>query len=130
MFNILRKSFATGIVTEGYPQSEPGPEFGSLRGRPEIDFANWKDARAASAVCPTGAIACADADGTRAATFDWGSCIFCGLCADVDPAIRMTNNCALAARRPEELRTTARFELNPDGTHRKLTLVSASPASG
>ncbi len=126
MFNILRKSFATGVVTEGYPQAEPGPEFGLLRGCPEIDFANWKDARAAVGICPTGAIACADSDGTRDATLDLGACIFCGLCADVDPAIRMTNRCELAARRPADLRTSAKYELNPDGTHRKLSLVSPS----
>src|SRR5258708_10078482 len=124
MFNILRKSFATGVVTEGYRQAEPGPEFGLLRGCPEIDCANWKDARAAVGICPTGAIACADSDGTRDATLDLGACIFCGLCADVDPAIRMTNRCELAARRPADLRTRAKYEINTDGTHRKLSLVS------
>jgi len=123
MFNILRKSFGTGVVTECYPHVEPGPEFGSLRGRPEIDFANWKDARPAAAVCPTGAIACVDSGAERTATLDIGACIFCGLCAEVDPAIRMSNRCELAARRAADLRTSVKYELNPDGTHRKLTLM-------
>src|SRR6266481_8846083 len=112
MFNILRRSLNTGVVTEGYPQVEPGPEFGPLRGRPEIDFPNWKDARPAAAICPTGAISCNDAGAERIAALDLGACIFCGLCADVDPAIRMTNRCELAARRLADLRTSAKYELN------------------
>ena len=61
MFGILRKSLATGIVTTGYPEA-PAATSNYARGRPEIDFAHWQDARPAAAICPTGAIACADAD--------------------------------------------------------------------
>jgi len=125
MLQILRKSFATGVVTTNYPATPP--EISSqARGRPEIDFANWKDARPAAAICPTGAIAFEDSNGMRTTVLDLGKCIFCGLCAEVDAAIRMTNVCELAARRGEDLTFTAKHELNPDGTHRAM-VVSPSP---
>ncbi len=41
-------------------------------------------------------------------TVDLGKCTFCGLCAEVDPAIRMTNVCELAARRAKRIWSTAR----------------------
>jgi Ni,Fe-hydrogenase III small subunit/formate hydrogenlyase subunit 6/NADH:ubiquinone oxidoreductase subunit I len=130
MFETLRQSLKTGVVTTSYPDTPP--EVSSrARGKPEIDWVNWKDARPAAAICPTGAIECRDEpDGrvvNRAATLDLGKCIFCGLCADVDPAIRMTPQCELAARGRESLRPTARYRLNDDGTHHRL--LEAPPAA-
>jgi len=119
MLQILRKSFETGIVTTSYPAT-PAEVSPHARGRPEIDFANWKDARPAAAICPTGAIDCADDGSLRTATLDLGKCIFCGLCAEADTAIRMTNKCELAARRGADLKTTARYQLEPDATHAKM----------
>src|SRR5438034_4762538 len=116
MFEILRKSFATGVVTTSYPQT-PAEVSNQARGRPEIDFSNWKDARPAAAVCPTGAIACADSAGRRTANLDLGKCIFCGLCAEADSAIRMTNKCELATLQRNDLITSAEYELRADGTH-------------
>ena len=69
MFDILRKSLATGIVTTDYPAA-PAQVSSQSRGRPEIDYPNWKDARPAVAACPTGALASADAGGTRKVTLD------------------------------------------------------------
>jgi len=126
MLQILRKSFSTGIVTTSYPRT-PAEHSSRARGRPEIDFANWKDARPGAAICPTGAIACADSGAARTATLDLGKCIFCGLCAEVDTAIRMTNQCECAARRGDELRFTAKYELNPDGTHGAMVTSPSSP---
>jgi Ni,Fe-hydrogenase III small subunit len=80
-----------------------------------------KDARAAAAVCPTGAIAIEDAAGQRRVEFDLAKCVFCGLCAEVDPAIRMTNICECAADTREKLRQTAHYRLNSDGSHAALT---------
>ena len=115
MFETLRQSLKIGVVTTSYPQTPP--EFSSrARGKPEIDWANWKDARPAAAICPTGAISYEDVNGQRVARFDLAKCIFCGLCADVDPAIRMTNQCECAARRRDDLVTSASYSLNPDGT--------------
>src|ERR1035438_2083483 len=114
MFEILRKSLATGSATTHYPAT-PIEVWSQARGRPEIDFPNWKDAPPAVAACPTGALACMDDGGTRAVTLDLGKCTFCGLCAEADAAIRMTNACELAARRRAELVTTAKYELAPGG---------------
>jgi len=116
MFGILGKSLSTGIVTTSYPATPP--EVSShARGRPEIDWANWKDARAAAAVCPTGAIECRNESATRLVTLDLGKCVFCGLCAEADKAIRMTNICECAARGRHELVCTSRYQLNDNGTH-------------
>jgi Ni,Fe-hydrogenase III small subunit/formate hydrogenlyase subunit 6/NADH:ubiquinone oxidoreductase subunit I len=119
MFEILRKSLATGIVTTRYPQV-PAEVSSQARGRPEIDFANWRDARPAVAACPIGALACEEGGGTRTVTLDLGKCTFCGLCADADAAIRMTNVRELAARRKADLVTTAKYELSPGGAQQKL----------
>jgi Ni,Fe-hydrogenase III small subunit/formate hydrogenlyase subunit 6/NADH:ubiquinone oxidoreductase subunit I len=119
MFEILRKSLATGVVTTAYPDA-PAEVAACSRGKPEIDFARWQDARTATAVCPTGALASSDQDSTRTVSLDLGKCVFCGLCAEADGAIRMTNACELAARRKADLVTTVEYELKPDGTQGKL----------
>jgi Ni,Fe-hydrogenase III small subunit/formate hydrogenlyase subunit 6/NADH:ubiquinone oxidoreductase subunit I len=119
MFQTLRQSLKTGVVTTRYPDV-PAEVSSRSRGKPEIDWARWKDARPAAAICPTGAISCQDADGRRVAALDLGKCIFCGLCADVDTAIRMTSVCECAAHRRDELVTTAAYSLNPDGSHDRL----------
>jgi Ni,Fe-hydrogenase III small subunit/formate hydrogenlyase subunit 6/NADH:ubiquinone oxidoreductase subunit I len=119
MFDILSKSLTTGVVTEDYPQA-PAEVSRQARGRPEIDFTKWRDARPAVAACPTGALAYQDKDGTRAVTLDLAKCTFCGLCAEADTAIRMTNACELAARRRAELVTTAKYELAPGSIQGKL----------
>jgi len=129
MFEILRKSLATGVVTESYPRqrNDTEPCFG--RGCPEIDFAQWRDVRPAVAACPTGAISYSDKAEVRTATFDLGKCTFCGLCAEADESIQMTRTCELAARRRTDLITNIAYELKPDGTQGK-TLTSAVKLSG
>jgi Ni,Fe-hydrogenase III small subunit/formate hydrogenlyase subunit 6/NADH:ubiquinone oxidoreductase subunit I len=127
MLQILRESLSTGIVTTAWPKAAAQVS-SNCRGRPEIDFAAWKDARPAAAVCPTGAISYDDKDQTRAACLDLGKCIFCGLCADADPAIRMTNACELAASRRADLQTTATYKLTSAGTHEKLVSRSSAPS--
>jgi Ni,Fe-hydrogenase III small subunit/Pyruvate/2-oxoacid:ferredoxin oxidoreductase delta subunit len=119
MFEILRQSLATGVVTSAYPET-PAELSSQGRGRPEIDAPNWKDARAAVAACPTGALACTDGNEKRTVSLDLGKCTFCGLCAEVEPAIRMTNACELAARRREDLITSVEYALEPGGSHRGL----------
>lgn len=121
MFKILQKSFSTGVVTTKYPQASAGVSE-SFRGRPEFDFARWRDARPAADVCPTGAIAIEDRGPAREVTIDYGRCVFCGQCADVTPegAIRMTNEFELAAADRRQLVVTARYALNSDGTHARL----------
>ncbi|MBI3848857.1 MAG: NADH-quinone oxidoreductase subunit NuoB [Verrucomicrobia bacterium] len=119
MFEILRKSLGTGVVTTSYPATPPEVSI-RARGRPEIDWANWKDARPAATICPTGAIDFKDTAVARTASLDLARCIFCGLCADVDKAIRMTNVCECAARSRNDLMTSASYSLRPDGTHDRL----------
>jgi Ni,Fe-hydrogenase III small subunit/formate hydrogenlyase subunit 6/NADH:ubiquinone oxidoreductase subunit I len=126
MFGILGKSLSTGVVTTTYPATPPEIS-ARARGKPEIDWANWKDARPAAAVCPTGAISHQDANGRRVAKLDLASCIFCGLCAEADKAIRMTNICECAARNRGELATSAAYALKPDGSHEKMVSLPTQP---
>jgi Ni,Fe-hydrogenase III small subunit len=119
MFEILTKSFATGIVTKPFPLGLESPTSAFGRGRPQIDFANWKDARPGIAACPTGALSASEDQGKRSVVLDIGKCTFCGLCAEADASITMTRMCELAARRRQDLITRALYELNPDGTHRR-----------
>jgi Ni,Fe-hydrogenase III small subunit/formate hydrogenlyase subunit 6/NADH:ubiquinone oxidoreductase subunit I len=126
MFDILRKSLATGVVTTDYPLA-PAQVSDQARGRPEIDLPNWEDARPAVAACPTGALACSDSGATRAVTLDLGKCTFCGLCAEADRAIRMTNFCELAARHKADLVSTAKYQLAPGGVQAKLLDSRPSP---
>ncbi len=119
MFNILTRSLAIGVVTTDYP-AVPAEVSSRSRGRPQFDFANWKDARSATAVCPTGALAYADHNGTRKVSFNLGNCTFCGLCAEVDSAIRMTTECELAASRKDDLLYSAEYQLNNGGSQSKL----------
>jgi Ni,Fe-hydrogenase III large subunit/Ni,Fe-hydrogenase III small subunit/Ni,Fe-hydrogenase III component G len=72
------------------------------------------------AMCPTGAVNYEDANGQRVARLDLAKCIFCGLCADVDKSIRMTNVCECAARQRAGLVTSAGYSLKPDDTHDRL----------
>src|SRR5579859_4172367 len=125
MFNILRKSLKTGVVTTRFPDSDPEIS-ARARGKPEIDFERWKDARAAAGVCPTRAIDCVDSGRTRTVTLDLGKCIFCGLCADVDPAIKMTNQCVLTSSVRELLKSTAEYSLEEDGSHKACLAISPS----
>lgn len=126
MLGILGKSFSTGVVTTNYPAT-PAEVSSHTRGRPEIDWAKWKDARPAAAVCPTQAISCQDANGEREASLDLGKCVFCGLCAEADTAIRLTTECELAAARRNDLKQTARYRLARDGAHQQL-LQAPQPA--
>ena len=130
MFGILGKSLSTGIVTTSWPAAT-APAFSSGgRGRPEIDWTQWKDARPAAAVCPTGAIRLEDRDGRRTACLDLAQCVFCGLCAEADKAIRMTSDCTCAARTRAELLTSATYSLKADGTHDQLIAPPSSTRPG
>lgn len=119
MFDVLRKSLKTGVVTTRYPIAPPDVS-ARARGRPEIDWANWQDARPGANICPTGAISYEDRNGQRTTRLDLGKCIFCGLCADVDKAIRMTNVCKCAVRCRDDLVTSAVYSLRSDGTHERM----------
>src|ERR1017187_8451167 len=130
MFKILQKTFTTGIVTAPYPDAAPliGEQF---RGRPEFDFAKWRDARPAAEVCPTGAIAVHDREDSRQVTVDYGLCIFCGLCAECssDGAVRITRDFELAARDRRSLVLTAEYALGPDGAQQYVR-TAAAPEDG
>jgi len=128
MFEILRKSLRTGIVTTSYPET-PVEISRFARGRPEIDWHKWEDARPATAACPTGAISFQDTGERRITRLDLAKCTFCGLCAEADKTIRMTHVCECAARRRDDLVTEASYSLKPDGRHERLVSTPDSRKS-
>ena len=130
MFKILQKTIRAGIVTRNYPHDAPRlPD--AARRTPEFDFAVWRDARNATAVCPTAAIALSDNGATRIVTVDYGRCIFCGECGSVgDPGVRLTSKFELAAGRRADLILHAEYGLNPDGTHRRLKRENSAEIVG
>jgi len=127
MFRILKKTFDTGLVTIGYPDAAAHIS-STFRGAPRFDFVNWRDARAAAEVCPTAAIAIAEADGIRQVTVDYGLCIFCGECADADRsgAVRMSGDFELAARNRKELVFFAEYDLETNGIQHQLSKLNQS----
>ena len=142
MFKILQQTIATGIATVAYPYV-PAVVSAQFRGRPEFDFASWRDARPAAEVCPTWAIVVgqADPEGTppanRRVTVDYGLCVFCGQCADATPdgAVRVTTEFELATHIRASLIHAADYSLNSDGTHHHLIAeyeaeVTAEEAGG
>lgn len=106
MFEILKKSLATGIVTTDYPQGAAEVS-DAARGELDISKATLTDARLGAAACPTSAIAFEPGD--RAATLSLDRCVFCGLCAEAALSIRMTNRWQLTALRKEDLKRTVRW---------------------
>lgn len=131
MLGILGKSLSTGIVTTRYPATPP--ELSThARGRPEIDWANWKDARPSAAICPTGAISFQDNASQRHACLDLGKCTFCGLCAEADKSIRMTSACECSTRWRTDLVTSATYLLKADDSHDHPAspLTRAEPGGG
>jgi Ni,Fe-hydrogenase III small subunit/formate hydrogenlyase subunit 6/NADH:ubiquinone oxidoreductase subunit I len=128
MFKILQKTLRAGTVTSQYPKAEAAIS-ANFRGMPKFDLANWRDARPAADACPSGAIAVADEGTGRSVTVDYGNCIFCGECA-ADPAVQITQEFELAARRREDLIIHATYELNPDGTHRQLEASTVPEIGG
>jgi Ni,Fe-hydrogenase III small subunit/formate hydrogenlyase subunit 6/NADH:ubiquinone oxidoreductase subunit I len=136
MFKILQKTFTTGVATVAYPDV-PAVVSGRFRGRPEFDFASWRDARPAAEVCPTGAIVLRGDEKHRRVTVDYGLCVFCGQCADVSPdgAVRITTEFEMAVQNRASLMLVADYSLNIEGTHHKFiaeyeAAVSADEAGG
>src|ERR1700680_1688151 len=125
MFKILQKTFKTGIATAPYPKT-PAHVSANFRGRPAFDLERWQDARPAAEACPTGAIAIRDHAGSREVKIDYGLCIFCGQCAEVEggDAIRDTREFERATANRSDLVTIAEYALNPDGSHERFIGVA------
>lgn len=124
MFEILKKTFDTGLVTIGYPDASASVSE-RFRGAPRFDFAAWRDARPAVEACPTAALSIREAGMIRQVTMDYGLCIFCGECSEADAsgAVQMTTEFELAARARGDMVITAEYDLDVDGVQRELRQV-------
>jgi Ni,Fe-hydrogenase III small subunit/formate hydrogenlyase subunit 6/NADH:ubiquinone oxidoreductase subunit I len=119
MLDILRQSLRTGVVTTPFPEPPPAGPPSARRGL-HIDFAAWRNAQSAAVVCPTGAIACADSGGARAVEVDLGKCVFCGLCAEAETAIRLTSQSPRPVTAREKLKMTAQYHLTAGGVQGEM----------
>jgi Ni,Fe-hydrogenase III small subunit/formate hydrogenlyase subunit 6/NADH:ubiquinone oxidoreductase subunit I len=119
MFKILKKTAETGLVTIGYPD-KPAAISARYRGAPRFDFAAWSDPPAAADACPTGAISVEATEESGRVTVDYGLCIYCGQCAEADPAIQMTREFELACRNRGDLVVTAEYGPGADGSQSEL----------
>jgi Ni,Fe-hydrogenase III small subunit/formate hydrogenlyase subunit 6/NADH:ubiquinone oxidoreductase subunit I len=130
MFQILRKTVNTGLVTIGYPEV-PAEVSDHFRGAPRFDFAGWQDARPAAQACPTGAIDIVEREDKRQVTVDYGLCVYCGQCAEADStgAVRITRQFELSARDRSDLIVTAEYRLTSAGIQRELTKLSTGRTS-
>jgi Ni,Fe-hydrogenase III small subunit/formate hydrogenlyase subunit 6/NADH:ubiquinone oxidoreductase subunit I len=121
MFKILRKTAQTGLVTINYPV-KPAVISHCYRGAPRFDFAHWRDSRPVAAVCPTGAISIEESGATRRVAVDYGLCVYCGQCAEVDPggAVQVTAEFELAATDRSGLVVTAEYAVDAEGVQREF----------
>lgn len=105
MLNILRASWRTGRVTEGYPAPQSEPEF-ALRGMPRIDPSRCRASGGCAEACPSGAITLS---GEGSAVLRWqldlARCVCCGMCEEActHGAIAMEGETELASRTRRDL---------------------------
>src|SRR6185369_16861836 len=85
----------------------------------------WRDARAASEACPTGAVAIQESGDSRQVTVDYGRCIYCGECAvaDTSGAVQMTQQFELAAPDRRNLVMTAEYGIDSAGIQHELKKI-------
>ncbi|OON40107.1 formate hydrogenlyase complex iron-sulfur subunit [Izhakiella australiensis] len=114
MFNFLKKTLKTGVVTERYPLA-PLAVDKNLRGRPQHNSQQCIGCAACINACPSNALTVAtDSQSNR---LQWqlnlGRCIFCGRCEEVCPttAIRLSTEFELAVWQKADLLQQASFAL-------------------
>lgn len=131
MFKILQQTFQAGIVTAPYPAAKAKLS-SHFRGAPEFDFAQWRDARPAAEVCPTGAIEVQDKEALRRVTVDYGRCVFCSECAAASPdgAVRITKEFELAAAERKDLVFSAEYSLDAKGAQVRMLSAPDTARTG
>ncbi len=127
MFDILRASFRTGIMTRSYP-TDPDPAPPAFRGRPALAAARCDGAGACVQACPSGAVSLAPVGSGREWRIDLARCVFCGLCEEVCPngAVALTNDFELAARRRADLVLRAAIGTASDATVASVPVEDAA----
>jgi hydrogenase-4 component H len=113
VFQIIRRSARTGIVTTDYPdQPDPAPD--TYRGQVMLEPGLCVGSGDCARVCPSQAIRVLyDERGGWLWELDDARCVFCGLCQDVCPegAIALSNEYELATRDARDLVTRVTFRM-------------------
>ncbi|SFN52489.1 formate hydrogenlyase subunit 6 [Izhakiella capsodis] len=114
MFNFLKKSLKTGVVTEQYPLA-PLAVDKNLRGKPQHNSQQCIGCAACVNACPSNALTVETdtANNQLLWQLNLGRCIFCGRCEEVCPttAIRLSTEFELAVWQKADLLQQARFSL-------------------
>ncbi|MFB9760398.1 4Fe-4S dicluster domain-containing protein [Ectobacillus funiculus] len=102
MFDILRKIWRTGTVTEKLPVNAAPSRF---RGKPVIFSQACTNCQACANVCPTEALQIHRDHDASELVLSYAQCIFCGVCAEAceSGAIQVTNEYRLATKNKQEL---------------------------
>jgi len=104
MFNILKKTIKTGIITSKYPEiKDDVPE--GFRGKPQILSEQCTLCGDCAAACPSRALKLDHAENETVLTLSYCSCIFCGRCEEVcqNYAVKLTREFEMASRTKDDL---------------------------
>ncbi len=112
MFNILKKTIKTGVVTTKYPHEQDNAPKG-FRGKPDLFPEKCTFCGDCAGACPTGALQLDEKESEKILTLSCGGCIFCGRCEDVctADAIRLTEEYEMASKTKNDLDTVIRRRL-------------------
>ena len=104
MFNILKKTIKTGIVTSKYPEiKDDVPE--GFRGKPQIFSEKCILCGDCADACPSGALKLEQEENEKVLTLYYCGCIFCGRCEEVcqNYAIDLTGEFEMASKTKDDL---------------------------
>ncbi|MBN2489000.1 MAG: 4Fe-4S binding protein [Methanosarcinaceae archaeon] len=109
MFDILKMTIKTGVVTTKYPEKEDHVSEG-FRGRPQILPEKCTLCGACAEACPSGALWLEKNGCEMTLTLSYCGCIFCGRCEEVCPnqAIKLTREFEMASKTKDDLVTIIR----------------------
>lgn len=104
MFDILKMTIKTGVVTTKYPEQEDHVSEG-FRGKPQFIPEKCTLCGACAETCPSGALSLEISGLEKILILSYCDCIFCGRCEEVCPhqAIKLTREFEMASKTKDDL---------------------------
>ncbi len=104
MFDILKMTIKTGVITTKYPEKEDHVSEG-FRGRPQIIPEKCTLCGDCAEACPSGALWLEISEIEKRLTLSYCGCIFCGRCEETCPhqAIKLTREFEMASTTKDDL---------------------------
>lgn len=109
MFDILKMTIKTGVVTTKYPEKEDHVSE-VFRGKPQIIPEKCTLCGVCAEACLSGALSLEMSEFEKILTLSYCGCIFCGRCEEVCPnqAIKLTREFEMASKTKDDLVTIIR----------------------